>query len=291
MTIFSSVVIYKNTPQQIHTVLKALAGSSPDIQVLVIDNSPEPLRLDPGILSRIQYIKTPNNIGFGAAHNLAMKKSLEQRAKYHLVLNPDVYFNRKVIQELYNYMEANPDVGNVMPMVCYPDGRNQCLAKLMPRPGWLLVRLFHPLLPSSLVQKVNRAYELHDLDLDRPVQAPSLSGCFMFLRCDALRRAGLFDERFFLYFEDFDLIRRISLYYKIIYYPELSISHDFERASRKNWSAFLTHVSSAVKYFNKWGWYEDEQRETLNEQTISLISNSKSEKSLKTPVAPKKAQF
>ncbi len=239
------------------------------MDIVVIDNSREPVRLDFDNLSGIEYIKTRHNIGFGAAHNLAIKMSLERGAKYHLVINPDVRFSAAVLEELYQFMESNPDVGNVMPKVCYPDGSNQYLAKLLPRPGWLLVRLFHFLLPAGLVYRVNREYELHELDLEHPVQVPSLSGCFMFLRCDALKKAGLFDERFFLYFEDFDLIRRISWHYKVVYYPRLFITHDYARTSRKSLRAFVAHVSSAVKYFNKWGWFCDRQGDLINSRILS----------------------
>ena len=270
-------MLYKNEPGQVHFVLKSLAESKVDVQVYIIDNSPQPVDLDPGFLPSAHYIKTKKNIGFGAAHNLAIEKSLDSGTKYHLVLNPDVYFSPGVIEELHEYMEAHPDVGNIMPLVCYPDGNNQYLAKLLPTPGHLAIRLFHRFIPASLVAKVNRKYELQDLSLDRPVQVAALSGCFMFLRCRALREAGLFDERFFLYFEDFDLIRRINSRYKVIYYPKVSIKHHFERASRKNLHAFLCHLASGVKYFNKWGWRRDEQRKLINQKVLKDITRSRIE--------------
>jgi GT2 family glycosyltransferase len=280
MKISSSIVLYNNEPEKIHFVLKCLAESSLDIQASVIDNSRKPILLDLSCVPKADYIKTSKNIGFGTAHNLAIKKSLESGTKYHLVLNPDIYFPSQAIEDLYNYMEAHPDVGNIMPLVCYPDGENQYLAKLLPTPGTLAVRLFHHMLPSRLVEKVNRKYEIQDLPLDRPVQVPALSGCFMFLRCEALRRVGLFDERFFLYFEDYDLIRRINSKYKVIYYPEVSIIHHFERASRKNPVAFFHHILSAVKYFNKWGWVRDEQRKVRNQKVLCEIA-------LNSPKGPK----
>jgi len=277
MKISVSIVLYKNEPEQVHFVLKSLAQSKMDIQVYIIDNSPLPVNIDLSLLPATHYIKTRKNIGFGAAHNLAINKSLNSVTKYHLVLNPDIYFSPGVIEELFRYMEAHPDVGNIMPLVRYPDGNNQYLAKLLPTPVHLLVRLFHQLLPESLVNSINSKYELHDLILDRPVQVPALSGCFMFLRTAALKQAGIFDERYFIYFEDFDLIRRINSSHKVIYYPKVSIKHHFERASRKNLHAFLCHLASGVKYFNKWGWCGDKQRKLVNEKVLEEITRRRIE--------------
>lgn len=276
MSISSSIVLYNNSQEDINNVLQSLVQIRVQKKIYIVDNSPGQVNFNLDPLPELEYIKTPRNIGFGPAHNLALQKALDMGAKYHLVLNPDLDFSSSVIDELYSYMEANPDVGNVMPMVCYPDGSNQYLAKLMPTPGKLLVRLFHRFLPASLVQNVNKAYELHDLCLDRPVQVPAVSGCFMFLRLEALRWAGLFDERYFLYFEDFDLVRRIGLKYKIIYHPQVAIYHDFARASRRNWAAFAAHVASAVKYFNKWGWLEDKYRQDVNKKTMLQLARDSS---------------
>ncbi len=292
MSISFSIVLYNNGQEDINNVLQSLDQSRVQKKIYIVDNSPGQVKLNLELPPEAEYIKTARNIGFGPAHNLALQKALDMGTKYHLVLNPDLDFSSSVIDELYSYMEANPDVGNVMPMVCYPDGSNQYLAKLMPTPGKLLVRLFHRFLPARLVNAVNRTYELWDLPLDKPIQVPSLSGCFMFLRVEALRWAGLFDERYFLYFEDFDLVRRIGLKYKIIYYPQVAIYHDFARASRRNWAAFAAHVASAVKYFNKWGWLEDKYRQDVNSNAMRQISkdNSYIQDQAQGRQAPKQAE-
>ena len=269
MKISASIVLYKNEPEKVYSVLNCLGGSGLEMKTYILDNSPRSAGLDLSPFHNLHYVKLTKNVGFGPAHNLAIKKSLDSGCRYHLVINPDIFFPRGVLEKLHKYMEANPDVGNIMPKVCYPDGRNQYLAKLLPTPGNLAVRLFHRFLPQTLIRRVNGRYELHDLPLDQPIEVPSLSGCFMFLRCNALRKVGLFDERFFLYFEDYDLVRRISRHFKTVYYPGIQINHDFERASRKNLSALFVHLASAVKYFNKWGWYRDDYRELSNAKVIS----------------------
>lgn len=271
MTLTVSIVIYKNKAKDVQRALQSLAANNVKVKTYIIDNSPSPVNVNTDLLPGTCYWRSERNLGFGSAHNLILRQSINNGAKYHLVLNPDVSFSCSVIEKLYSYMESHPEVGNVMPKVCYPDGSNQYLAKQLPTPGKLLIRLFHPFLPSKLVHRINKDYELQDLPQEMPINVPSLSGCFMFLRVDALRWAGIFDERFFLYFEDFDLIRRISAGYKTVYFPQLMIKHRYLRASRRNLPAFASHVASGVKYFNKWGWFLDKNRRKANNKILRDI--------------------
>jgi GT2 family glycosyltransferase len=86
-------------------------------------------------------------------------------------------------------------------------------------------------------------------------------GSFLFCRAEALKQTGLFDERFFLYFEDTDLCRRFwQKKWKIVYYPEAEIIHNHARASaREPWYKFFInragreHLKSWLKYLLKWG--------------------------------------
>ncbi len=84
------------------------------------------------------YIHTGNNLGFGRAHNLALK-TIAGSSKYHLVLNPDISFGPGVLEELHGFMEVNPEIGWVMPQIHYPDGSLQNLCKRLPGP-WDLFR-------------------------------------------------------------------------------------------------------------------------------------------------------
>jgi hypothetical protein len=99
------------------------------------------------------------------------------------------------------------------------------------------------------------------------MEVPNLSGCFMLMRCDALKYAGMFDDRFFMYLEDTDLSRRINQQFQTVYYPEVSIIHHYEKGSYKSNKLLLYHISSAFKYFAKYGWFFDTVRTTVNNIT------------------------
>jgi GT2 family glycosyltransferase len=161
-------------------------------------------------------------------------------------------------------MNQEQNVGLLMPKVLYPNGETQYLCKQIPTPFDLIMRRFIPNFIKPLFQARLDAYELKFKDFSMRMEIPNLSGCFMFIRCEALKTVGLFDENFFMYLEDTDLSRRINSQYKTIYYPEASIIHHYEKGSYKNYKLLKYHIQSAFYYFNKWGWLFDPTRSTIN---------------------------
>jgi len=212
------------------------------------------------------------NVGFGKAHNIALKKSIEDDVKYHVILNPDISFEPEVVREIYDFMEINSDVSVLMPRVLFRDGSLQYLCKLLPTPFDLFARRFLGFgLLNGLVSKWNSEYELRFTTYHRLMNVPSLSGCFLFFRTASLDKVGLFDPRYFMYMEDVDLTRRLHKYFKTMYFPDVEIYHDFERASYKNFNMLVHHTVSAIRYFNKWGWLFDEERRMVNKETVQQL--------------------
>ena len=143
---------------------------------------------------------------------------------------------------------------------------NRGRRKLLPHPLELLVRRFFPLLHSSSGRLAR--YELHGSGYARVMDVPALSGCFLLMRIATLRRVGLFDERFFLYFEDVDLSRRVGRVARTVFVPHVAVVHDFGRGSCRDWRLFRHHLVSAARYFNKWGWLRDEERARINARAL-----------------------
>jgi len=234
------------------------------IKLIVVDNSSKKLSLDILKDKRIEYVFNGKNVGFGRAHNIALKKVFG-KSKYHLILNPDVYFEDDVLFELKNYMDKNNKAVAVSPKILYPDGRTQYLCKLLPTPADLIFRRFVPL--KKYKEKRNFVYELRFTSYKKEMKVPVISGCFMFIRTDILEKIKGFDERFFLYLEDVDLCRRLLKFGDIIFYPNAKIIHKFERGSYKKMKLMAVHIISAIKYFNKWGWV-DKERDEINKNFL-----------------------
>ena len=268
----ASIVIYKNRLDMLQKAVQSFLDSTTDSTLYLIDNSPTNAYEQHFKHRRIRYVFNNKNIGFGAGHNIALKDVLKKNtASYHIILNPDVYFGPDVLDQLHAYMDANSQVGLVMPKVLYPDGRLQPLCKLLPSPFTLFTRRFLQFYPYY-IKRLNHLYEMHFSGYNRVMDVPFLSGCFMFLRLDALREVGLFDERIFLYTEDTDLTRRIHKRYRTIFFPEVTVYHYNQRGSYKNVIILLHHILSAIKYFNKWGWFNDSERKFINRQILIRFS-------------------
>jgi len=280
--ITASIVTYNNNLLDLEGILRSLLISPVQI-VWIVDHSDEFTRLEGEIQEykrkddeflkhegrgfRLDYIKQANK-GYGAGHNVALRKAKEVGSQYHLVVNPDVWFGAEVIPALWRLMDDDDKVALVMPKVLFLNGSVQRLAKLLPTPLDLFCRFF---MPGALISKRNDKFELKHSGYDKMMNVPFLSGCFMFLRMSALQEEGFFDERFFMYMEDVDITRRLHAKYKTLFFPSVSIYHRFSRLSYHKWSLSLIHMISVVKYFNKWGWIYDRDRRRFNKRLLKEL--------------------
>jgi hypothetical protein len=257
----ASIVLYKSNFEEIEKLVQSLRKVELIDNIYLIDNSPT-LSTDYNQLAAI-YIFNNKNMGYGAAHNIAMRKSIEQNTEYHLVINPDIIIEPEIISKIAAFMNNNTIIGHLMPKIFYPDGQIQYLCKLIPTPFDLIFRRF---LPAKCTEKRTHTFEMRASGYNKIMNVPYLSGCFMFLRVKALKEVGLFDERFFMYPEDIDLTRRIHSKYQTVFYPEVSVIHNHAQDSYKNYRMLWIHISNMVKYFNKWGWIFDSERRKVNNE-------------------------
>ena len=270
--ITARIVSYHHRLNELKKVIDCVLAEQVDKLYIVDNSSDDRLRELEGTSDRIRYIHSINR-GYGAGHNIAIQEAIELGSTYHVVVNPDIYFEKGVLKKLETYMDASSSVGLVMPRILYPDGELQYLCKLLPSPSDLLFRRFLPW--KKYVEKKNRNYELRFTDYNQEMEVPSLSGCFMFIRTSVLKQVRGFDERYFMYAEDLDLCRRIGEVSRTMYYPFVSVFHKYEKGSYKNRKLLKYHICSVVKYFNKWGWFFDFERKKINKRIlVTLYKNS-----------------
>ena len=271
--IVCSLVIYKNDKSQLLDAIESFLDTNLNVRLLLIDNSPTNILQNIKIDPRVEYIHNPLNPGYGSSHNIGLKK-YAYNSKFYLVLNPDIYYTKGVLEDIIIYMISDSNIGLLTPKVLYPDGSIQYLAKLLPTPFIFFARRFSPIF--KIMKKTLDKFELRFSGYDKIMEAPYLSGYFMIFRTEVFNKLNGFDENIFMHMEDLDITRRcINAGYKTIYYPHQIVYHDHLYKTFLNLSNLKMYLKSSFYYFNKWGWFFDKNRVQINTNTIKKILKKK----------------
>jgi GT2 family glycosyltransferase len=204
-------------------------------ELLLTFNIPE----DDGFMDRFRDVPLTriDNLcpaGFGANQNAAFKRA---NGQYFVILNPDVSLSTVDFDALLAQF-AYADVGAVAPKVIDSTGVLQDSARRFPTMLGLLKRV--------LTSRRESDYPT----VQEPSEVDWVAGMFVVFRREAWASVSGFDERFFMYFEDVDLCRRMRRAgWRVIYQPVTSIVHDAQRASHRRADHLVWHLRSAIRYF------------------------------------------
>ena len=168
-----SIVLYHPDWQQVAELTQVFLQSNKVEHIYWIDNSPVAENSLPIRSPKISYRHNVRNIGYGAAHNIAIRESIYDDIPYHLVINLDIIVDNQVIETLLAFMDQHLEVGMVMPKVLYPNGEQQYLCKLLPTPLDVFGRRF---LPNSWIKRRNDRYEIQLLSRLYPAEQGKGSG-------------------------------------------------------------------------------------------------------------------
>jgi len=231
-TDISIIVVNYNTRDLLEECLTSLFSNHPacGFEVFVVDNhSRDGSR---ALLERrfpqCTLIGNRKNLGFARAANQAYRIN---KGKYCLIMNPDLRVLPGSIQRLWDFMESHPDVGIVFPKLYNPDGSLQYSCRTFHTIGTIFLRRT-PLGRLFSNSKILRDHLMMDWDHNTIREVDwALGGCMM-VRREAIPGSQLFDERFFLYFEEVDLCYRIKKTpWKVVYNPEAAMIHHHLRES------------------------------------------------------------
>ncbi len=265
-----SVVIYKQDSNDLLKFFKCFRTIRTSFVLFVIDNSPTDEAKNIVLDFGFRYYHNPRNNGYGGGHNIAMKLALEENFKYNVVLNSDIFFDSDIFTVMLDTIISDEQIGILMPKILNQDLSVQYLPKLLPSPIELLVKKMKFL--GILNKKIVNKLELRFVDEDQVFNAPVISGCFMMVNLDVIKKVGFFDEQYFLYFEDWDLSRRVHAHHKTLYFPVVKVIHGYESGANKKLNLFITYIRSAIIYYRKWGWWYDENRVKYNKTTLSQFN-------------------
>ena len=227
-------------------------------EVVLVDNAsrdgvPQELASE---LDRIRLVTNPRNRGFGAAVNQGYQLAEGRRI---LLLNPDAELCEGALAHLMAALDEAPVAGLAAPALVLPDGTRQ----RSPRRFYDLAAVLARRTRFGRSAAGRRAAGRH-LMTDAPVEAGDVdwvTGAAMLLDRDAIGAAGPFDGRYFLYFEDVDLCRRLRAQGRAVRFePAARVRHRFGRGSRRQvpWNPLLWHhARSGGLYALRWslGWW------------------------------------
>ena len=272
----ASIVTYNTPTTDLEKIIKCFQKIKLNFKLWISDNSEtDALRnfFEKINDDRIEYIFNNANKGFGEGHNRIIKKvaSDPKLSEFHLAINADIYFKENTIEKIVEYMKEHEEIGQIGPKITDLEGEFSYTCRLFPTPMNLILRRFLPF--KKIVDKMDYDYEMRWANFEEIMEVPILSGCFIFSRTAVLKEIGGFDKRYFMYMEDYDLCRKIGQKYKVVYYPEVNISHEHGKASYKSKKMMMFHIKSAIKYFNKWGWFFDKERKIKNDETRRRYQN------------------
>jgi GT2 family glycosyltransferase len=263
----ASVVTFRSDPILLKKLLESLrraahvAGNQRPMElwIHVVVNEP-----DQGVENQVQglvcdalgaasehigvaMIAGHGNVGYGAAQNLSLSRS---DGKYHLLLNPDLVIDDGALAACIQHMEDHPNTVLIAPQGFDALGRYARLAKRRPTPWVLALRALGIPPSGGFLGRRIAAYTYADcLPGDEAVEIELASGCFMFCRTAALKSIGGFDERYFLYFEDYDLSLRLARHGLLQELPTVRVVHHGGRTARRGLYRIYHFLRSAFIFF------------------------------------------
>jgi GT2 family glycosyltransferase len=218
----SIVIVSWNTSEILTACLRSIYENAPtsSFEIWVVDNASKDDTVEKikSNFPDIRLIENATNMGFAGGNNQAL--SLCQ-GKYLLLLNPDTLVYPNSLQNLIDFMDANPEAGACGSRYLNPDGTLQPSSfpiPTLPREFW---RLFH-------IDKIKKygVYDMNTWSIDQPRQVDVLQGACLIIRNTVLEKIGLLDTDYYIYTEEVDLCYRIrQAGWKLYWLPTSVIVH------------------------------------------------------------------
>ncbi len=223
------ILTYKEAPEVLAACLGAVRASAPGgdssrREVIIVDNSGSAAteRLVHEYLPTATYLANAENRGFAAAVNQGMRLAT---GRYILLLNPDTVVPPDAIERMVQHMDADVDVGIGSCIIRYPNGELQPSIRRFPKLLDQLLILFKVPHVVSRLKAVDE-YMMTDVDAMKTQDVDSIMGAFMMIRKSVIDEIGMFDERYFIWFEEVDYCKMAhDAGFKIRHYADVEIVH------------------------------------------------------------------
>lgn len=219
------VITFKEDLDVLRRCFESVAKSqSLSYELIVVDNArrKETETLLREVTATATYLPNPRNMGFAYAVNCGLRAS---KARHVLLLNPDTEFKPEVLKTMVDHLDVDKDVGIASSVIRYPNGDLQESIRRFPtliNQLVILLKIPHLLKRTNIIDR----YMMRDVDPYTTQDVDSIMGAFMFISRQTIEKIGLFDERFFIWFEEVDYCKMASeVGLKIRHYADVEILH------------------------------------------------------------------
>ncbi len=248
--VVSIIIVHYKAKKELFTCLESVSRLEKQIpfEVIVVDNDEENLKQALQKYSFVVYLKNKDNIGFGAANNVGANYA---RGEYLYFLNPDTVTRHNVVSELVSFLEKHKDAGVVSPLLLGKDQKpyQQGARNLGVLQGLVSLSIINRLFPNN---PVSRRYFLSDWDRSSIKEVDVVPGTAFMIKKQLFDQIGGFDERFFLFFEEFDLCKRLKERgYKLYIVPSAKVQHTWGVSTKKRSDISQIFTKSRFYFFRK----------------------------------------
>lgn len=249
----SIIIVNYKVEKELVACVSSIFKSKPKVEfeIIIVDNDKES-KLKAVLKEKfpqVKYVKSPRNVGFGAGNNLGSKLA---KGDYFFFLNPDTTLTKNSIDILYNFVRNNPKAGMAAPLLFDISGN-----AYSPQ-GSNAFNLINAIATFSFINKVipnnsvsnkffHRSWNKKDVE-----EFDVVPGTAFMISKNVFKKVGAFDENLFLYFEEYDLAKRIkALRYKNYIVPKAKVMHIWQASTRKKDNIEEIFSKSRYYFFKK----------------------------------------
>jgi len=230
--VYITILNYNTHDKTIECIksLKKLKTRGIDLNVVLIDNnSKEKFEIDENDYSDINlvFIKNEENLGFSGGHNMGFSYALEHGADFVVPLNSDTIVDESLIEELIKPFERDDRVGITVPKIYFAKGSEFHKGRYKKEDLGNVIWYAGGITDWNNVISSHRGVDEVDRgQYDEIFNTEFATGACFMISCEVLKRVGMFDDKYFLYYEDGDLNVRVKKAgYKILYTPKAFLWH------------------------------------------------------------------
>jgi len=259
----SAIVLSYRSPKDTLGCVRALLTQTivDRLEIIVVDNHSDTDSI--GILRtqlprdpRVHIVETAKNLGYGKGNNFGARFA---KGEYLLIINPDNIMPPDALEKMVHVLKSDPGIGILAPKLVFPSGLKRDSARAFPSFADVFIKrtFLRYIFPGRIAAYVEIAGR--EDSSSAMMDVDWVAGACLLLRRSFFEELQGFDPRFFLFFEDTDLCRRVHQAGKrVVYDPAIVVADRERRLSEGGVLSVLTkrtvrsHLVSAIKYFLKW---------------------------------------